>query len=100
MCWVAVLLLPVSLAASGDLRLVEAARYGDRKTVHVLLEQQHADVNAAQPDGATALHWAANRDDLETADLLIRSGANLNAANEYGETPLSLACANANAAMV
>jgi ankyrin repeat protein len=57
-------------------------------------------VNAAQPDGATALAWAAHSNDLETAELLIRAGANVNAANDYGVTPLSLACTNGNAAMV
>jgi ankyrin repeat protein len=51
-------------------------------------------------DGTTALHWAAHRDDLETAELLIGAGADLNAANHYGVTPLSLACTNGSAAMV
>jgi ankyrin repeat protein len=37
---------------------------------------------------------------LDTADLLIRAGANPNAANDYGVTPLALACANGSAAMV
>ena len=35
-------------------------------------------------DGATALHWAVYRDDLELADLLIRAGANVKAANREG----------------
>ena len=57
-------------------------------------------MNAPQPDGATALHWAAHRDDLTTADLLIRAGARANAANDLGVTPLYLACTNRSAAMV
>src|SRR5437764_9629924 len=80
------------LASAADLRVLEAVKSGNTKAVRALLGQ-HADVNAAQPDGATALAWAANRDDVETVDLLIHSGANVNAANEYGETPLTLACA-------
>src|SRR5258708_839613 len=86
-------------AASGDLRLVEAVENRDQTAVRSLLKQ-HVDVNAAEPDGATALAWASHWDDLETAELLIRAGANVNAANEYGVTPLSLACTNGSAAMV
>jgi len=72
---------------------------GDRAAARSLLEQR-VNVNAAQPDGTTALAWAANRDDLDTADLLIRAGAKLNSANDYGVTPLSLACTNRSARMV
>ena len=98
--WVTSLLLGAGLAAAAmDLRLVEAARNQDREAVRSLL-RQNVDVNAAQPDGATALAWAAHWDDLETAQLLIGAGANLNAANDYGVTPLSLACSQQNAAMV
>ena len=58
------------------------------------------DVNVSQADGATALMWAAHWDDLRTADLLIRAGANVNAANDLGVTALSLACTNGSAVMV
>ena len=34
------------------------------------------------------------------AELLLRAGANVKAANRYGVTPLSLACTNGNGAMV
>jgi ankyrin repeat protein len=54
----------------------------------------------AQGDGATALHWASYHDDLEAAARLIRSGANVNAANDLGATPLWAACQNGSAAMV
>ena len=64
------------------------------------LLKQRADVNAAQGDGATALHWASHLDDLAAADLLIRAGANVNAANDIGVTPLYLACTNRNGRMV
>ena len=88
-----------AIAAVGDLPLVDAVKSGDKAAVRALLSQR-ADVNAAQPDGATALAWAAQRDDLESAELLLQAGANVNAANEYGATPLWLACTRANAAMV
>ena len=71
----------------------------DRARIRALL-QQRVDVNAPQIDGMTALHWAAYQDDLETAELLVRAGANVKAANRYGVTPLSLACTNGNGAMV
>ena len=64
------------------------------------LLKQHADVNAQQGDGTTALHWAANLDNLALADLLIRAGARVDAANDLGSTPLHLACTNRSAAMV
>jgi ankyrin repeat protein len=92
-------LLSSAVLRAADLRLVDAVRNQDQAAVRSLL-REGVDVNAAQPDGATALAWAAHRDDLETADLLIRAKADVNAANEYGATPLSLACSNGNAAMV
>jgi ankyrin repeat protein len=57
-------------------------------------------VNAPQVDGATALHWAVYRDDLETADLLIRAGAKVGATNREGVTPLSMAALYGNTAMI
>jgi uncharacterized protein len=87
-----------TVGAAGDLRLVEAVKSRNAAAVRALL-QQHADVNAPQPDGATPLHWAAYWDDRGTADLLIGAGANVNAANELGATPLYLACVNRSAAM-
>src|SRR5439155_45088 len=86
-------------APADDLRLIDAVKSSDRAAVRSLIEKR-GDVNAAQPDGTTAVAWAANRDDLETADFLIRAGANVNAANEYGVTPLALACTNRSSRMV
>ena len=59
-----------------------------------------ADPSAPQPDGATALHWAVHWDDLAAAELLIKAGARLDAVNDLGVFPLSLACANGSGAMV
>ena len=53
---------------------------GDNPAAIRALLQRKADVNAAQVDGATAIHWAVYHDDLDTADLLIRAGANVKAA--------------------
>ena len=82
-----------------DLRLVDAVKKADKTAVNTLIKQR-ADVNAAEPDGSTALLWAARADDLATVDQLVRAGANAKTANRYGVTPLNLACTNGNGAMV
>src|SRR5579872_3159273 len=87
------------LAAPSDLRLIHAVKSQDVESVRALLKQ-HIDVNAAQGDGTTALHWAADLDNLAIADVLIRAGAPVNAANDLGATPLYLACRNRSAPMV
>jgi ankyrin repeat protein len=79
--------------------VADAAERRDQAVVGTLLKGG-ADVNAAQIDGTTALHWAAYHDDAETAALLVKAGANVNAANRYGVPPLALACTNGNAAVV
>ena len=93
------LLLGLPAWAADAPRLADAAAKQDKAALRALIRDK-ADVNAAQPDGATALHWAVHWDDLESADLLLRAGANVNARNDYSATPLSLACTNGNAAMV
>jgi ankyrin repeat protein len=87
------------LGTGSDALLADAAEKMDRARIRALL-QQRVDVNTPQIDGMTALHWATYQDDLETAELLVRAGANVKAANRYGVTPLSLACTNGNGAMV
>jgi uncharacterized protein len=79
--------------------VADAAMKGDQGAVRALLAAK-ADVNAAQPDGATAIQWAAYRDDREMADLLISAGANVHQANLEGVTPLWLAAQRGSAAMI
>src|SRR5438093_8982918 len=79
--------------------LADAAEQRNRTLIRTLLHSG-ADVNAAQADGTTALHWVVYNDDAETAALLVKRGANVNAANRYGVSPLSLACTNGNADLV
>jgi uncharacterized protein len=88
------------IGAAGNLPLIDAARNADHDAVGRLLRQSKVDVNATEPDGTTALHWASYRDDGESADLLIRAGARVNAANDLGATPLWTASVNGSAAMV
>ena len=88
-----------SLRAAEGPSLIDAVRKSDTRTVRALLTQR-VDVNAATADGTTALQWASYRDDLESADLLIRAGAKVNAANDLGATPLWTASMNGSAGMV
>jgi len=97
---VAVLAAAVSFGGAGiDVSLIEAVKAGDGQTVRTLLKQR-SNVNAAEPDGMTALHWAVRANDTETVQLLLRAGANAKAANRYGVTPLSLAAVNGNAGLM
>ena len=85
--------------AFAEVPLIEAVKAGDTARLRELLGHQ-VDVNASEPDGTTALHWAVRRDHLDAADALIDAGANVAAENRYGVAPLSLACTNGSATMV
>ena len=93
------LLLPLAAFAAGRPEVADALMSGDTAAARKLVEQ-HGDVNAPQPDGATALHWAVYRSDKEMVDLLLRAGANPKAANREGSTPLWLASINGDAAII
>jgi ankyrin repeat protein len=75
--------------------LPDAAEKQDWPRVDSLLCAK-SDVNAAQPDGTTPLHWAAYHDRDALVAKLLGAGANADAANRYGITPLLLACQNGN----
>ena len=96
---VVVLVVRRCTAARAGLALIDAVKADDVATVRALLDKR-VDVNAAQADGTTALHWAVERDAPEIVQLLIRAGANVKAANRYGATPLWLASLNGNAATI
>jgi uncharacterized protein len=101
------LMLGLAGAAMGADRatLADAAEQRDTARVRTLLEARPDvnavnAVNAAQPDGTTALHWSAYHDDAEMAALLVRAGANVNAVNRYGVPPLSVACSQGSGGVV
>jgi len=79
--------------------LADAIENGRREAALELIEQG-ADVNVAQGDGTTPLHWAAYRLDAELVERLLERGANANTANRYGARPLSEAAKGANVAIV
>ena len=91
--------LAVTAQAADKAPLADAAEHRNGTLVRELIAKG-VDVSAAQVDGMTALHWAVNNDDAETAGLLVKSRANVNATNRYGVPPLSIACTNGNATLV
>ncbi len=99
----ALALLGSAAASAGSVApavpIVDAARAEDALAVRALLERQ-VDVNAAEVDGTTALHWAAYRGDVDTARLLLAAGARTGVTNRYGVTPLALAAERGEARIV
>ena len=96
----AALAVPGTALAAVDARVADAVQHHASVAAVRALLAQHADVNAPQPDGATAIAWAAHWDDAEVADVLIRAGANVNVANDLAITPLMLASINGDAPML
>src|SRR5688572_7520381 len=92
----AALTLSASAAGGAGVSLIDAVKSGSTQAVGALLKQK-TDVNAAEPDGSTALHFAAYSNNLELTRMLLRAGANANAVNRYGVAPLRLAVEAGNA---
>ena len=86
--------LSVSQPVSGNDSVLTAAREGDAARLKTLIDNG-ADVNEARADGfsplAQAIFYGNNP---EAVDILISSGANVNTTDDYGVTPLHLACMN------
>jgi ankyrin repeat protein len=84
---------------STDVRVLEAVKRRDQRALAALIRAK-ADINAAQPDGATALAWAVHLGERSMAETLLNAGARADVVDEYGETPLTLAAANGDTAIV
>ena len=91
----------VSLGAAGGsgVRVLDAVKQGNAAAVKALIAQK-ADVNAAEADGMTALHWAVRANDVPTVQMLLRAGAKVNAVSRYGMTPILLAAQNGDPTVV
>jgi len=94
----AVLLMTFTLTAANT-DVADAAMRGDKAAVRTLLGKG-ANVNAAQGDGATAVHWAVYRADIEMLRMLTAAGADVKVANRNGSTPMWLAATGGDASIV
>jgi ankyrin repeat protein len=81
---------PPSISVSTAADAAETGRFSTLKQ----FVSNSADINAAQADGTTALHWAVHHGHGESVRFLLKNGANPRAVNYYGVQPLSLACMN------
>ena len=96
------LLLTVTLACCGTAlaqsRLADLIQNGSRLEALELIDQG-ADVNAAQGDGTTPLHWAVYKIDVPLVDKLLEHGANAAVVNRFGSSPLAEAVKVAHVAL-
>jgi ankyrin repeat protein len=93
-------LFAVAAFGASNPPIADVAMKGDMDALRSLVKQHPGDVNASQPDGSTALLWAAYWNDEKAVEALLAAGANVNASNREGFTALSQACTNGNAPMV
>ena len=97
---VALSMLVLAASIPFESPVADAAQRGDVEEVRALL-QRGADANGAQPDGLTALHWAAMNNDLDVIGLVLYAGASVRPLTRLGGyTPLHLAARNGNAEAV
>jgi ankyrin repeat protein len=97
---VSVLAADATIQSGPDTRLATLAMHGDRDGAKELLKQK-VNVNAAQGDGMTALHWAAMKNDLALTEMLLAAGADVRATTRVEAlTPLLVAANNGNAPVI
>ncbi len=95
-------LLSIGKPAIGHTAGADVADAAQKKDIGALraFVQRRVDVNVAQPDGTTALHWAVVWNSDEAITLLLRAGADVKAKNRFGATALSESVSAGSAAMV
>ena len=92
--------LSIPVVCAGESALIEAIKNNQDQAGIVQMIDQSDDINLADMDGATPLHWAVQRDNTDIVIKLLQSGADPDLANPYGVTPLWLACTNRNFAII
>lgn len=100
--WTLFALLAAASVSAADLRpapLADAVEQQAAERVEQLLAAG-TDVQSAQADGMTALHWAVYHDELDLVRKLLAAGAAVDARTRYGVQPLSIACQNGQARIV
>lgn len=91
--------ISAAVVFAADTRVVDAVKGHDAEALRSLVKE-HADADAPEPDGTTALEWAAHENDLQMVEILLRAGASAKTANRYGVTPLSEAATYGSAPLV
>jgi len=89
---IGLLSLGAAVSSSADTRpqsLVDLIRAGQRDAVLAAITSPDIDVNAAEPDGSTALLWATYTVDREMVRALLKAGAKANVTNRFGSSPLA-----------
>jgi len=71
--------------------MLQAAQRGDVAKVRQLLASDTTLANAKGAHNKTPLHWAAEKNYPELAELLVTAGADINAEVSWGMTPLQWA---------
>jgi uncharacterized protein len=79
--------------------LIDATKANDSAGALALIKDK-ADVNAAESDGTTPLHYAVYNDDVALVESLLKAGAKPSLANKYGSTPLLEAAVRGNPVVI
>jgi hypothetical protein len=82
---------PNAQTANGYPMLVAATTDTQNKEILSALIASKANVNTPDPEGKTALHWAAERNRKDLIELLVKAGVDVNLRTKGGVTPLDYA---------
>jgi ankyrin repeat protein len=96
------LLIAILIGASSVSAQTSLPELAEKQQWDLLAEalKESSDFNEAQPDGMTALHWAARNGHRDSVTALLNRGADVDSQTEYSVTPLSLACEIGDASII